>query len=123
MTPKLSNELARELDRNGNRPLSVEDPRTHKLYVIVAEEEFGSKPQPPSHAAPQTDWTEQMNARRFALIDREFAGTLTPAEAEELAGLQQQIDKYLDRVAPLPLEAVRALHGRLLRQSREGSKG
>lgn len=121
MIAKLPEELAQELDRNANRPLSVEDPRTHKLYVIVSAEEYGPAHQSVTYKG--ADWTEQMNARRFALIDKEFAGTLTPAEAEELAGLQQQIDEYLDRVAPLPLEAVRALHDRLLRQSRGGTKG
>jgi hypothetical protein len=123
MTPKLSPELALEMDRNGNRPLSVEDPRTHKLYVIVAEEEFASKPRSPSNGTSQQAWTPEKNARRFALIDKQFDGTLTATEAEELEGLQQEVDEYLDREAPLPLEAVRALHGRLLRQSTEGSKG
>lgn len=35
------------------------------------------------------------NARRFALIEREIAGTLTPAETAELAALQQRADEIV----------------------------
>ena len=119
MIAKLSDELVRELDRNGSRPLSVEDPRSHKLYVIVSADDYRPVSQSSSVTPAKSDWTEKKNARRFALIDKEFAGTLTPAEAEELGTLQREADEYLDRVAPQPLEAARALHERLLRQSQE----
>jgi len=35
--------------------------------------------------------------------------------------LQREMDDFLQRVAPLPLEAVRTLHEQLVRQSRRGS--
>jgi hypothetical protein len=60
------------------------------------------------------EWTEQKNARRCDLIDKEIAGTLDGGEAEELAGLQQEMLRHRRRVAPLPLEAVRRLHQELL---------
>jgi hypothetical protein len=122
MIAKLSDELALELDRNGNRPLSVEDPRTHKLYVIVAEEDFGSNSQPPSHAPSQTAWNSDKNARRFALIDKEIAGTITQAETKELATLQQEMDDYLRRVAPFPIDAMRALHDQLLTRAQQSDQ-
>jgi hypothetical protein len=68
-------------------------------------------------------WTDEKNARRFALIDKEIAGTLTGVESRELANLQQEVDDYLDRVAPLPLDAVRDLHGRLFQQCQEWVQG
>ena len=122
VTAKLSKELAREIERTG-APLSVEDPRTHKLYMIVYADEYESPAQQPESATAQSGWTEVKNARRFALVDKEIAGTLTPAESKELANLQREVDDYLDRVAPLPLDAVRDLHDRLVRQSQERAQG
>jgi hypothetical protein len=56
-----------------------------------------------------TEWTEQLNCRRHDLIDKQIAKTLTPAEAAELADLQQGFDRFLDRVAPLPIDHARRL--------------
>ena len=60
------------------------------------------------------DWTEAKNARRCELIDRKYAGTLTPQEVIELAQLQDEMLRYRQRVAPLPLEDARRLHQQLL---------
>jgi hypothetical protein len=122
MTPKLSKELAREIERTG-APLSVEDPRTHKLYVIVSADEYKEPARQARPTAKRSGWNEAKNARRFALIDKEIAGTITPAETDELANLQREVDDYLDRVAPLPLDAVRDLHDRLVRQAHERAQG
>jgi hypothetical protein len=61
----------------------------------------------------ETRWTEDKNARRCFLIDREIDGTLTPEEAGELEALQRQMRQHLDRVAPLPLEETRRLYNEL----------
>jgi len=53
------------------------------------------------------DWTHQMNYRRHELIDKQIAHTLTSSEAAELAKLQDDFDRFLDRVAPLPLDHAR----------------
>jgi len=121
MIAKLSDELALELDRRGDRPLAVEHPRTHRRYVIVPANDDASGGQAARPSARFEEWTEAKNARRFALIDKEIAGQLTFAEAAELAQLQREMDDFLQRVAPLPLEAVRTLHEQLVRQSRRGS--
>lgn len=59
-------------------------------------------------------WTEEKNQRRCDLIDRKYDGTLSPAEAMELAQLQEEMLRYRQRVAPLPLEGARRLHQDLL---------
>ncbi len=59
-------------------------------------------------------WTEEKNARRCHLIERKYAGTLSAAELIELAELQEQMLRYRQRVAPLPLEDARRLHQELL---------
>lgn len=62
-------------------------------------------------------WTKAKNDRRCDLIDRKYAGGLTPAEALELAQLQEEMLRYRERVAPLPLEDARRLHQQLLEKA------
>jgi hypothetical protein len=72
---------------------------------------------PPPKATNGTTeaWTDAKNNRRCDLIDREFDGpSLTPAEVVELAGLQEEMLRYRQRVAPLPIEDARRLHHELL---------
>ena len=115
MIARLPDDLISELERAGDEPLRVENPRNHKLYVIIAEDRLlnGAKGATPSGS--NGDWTEDRNARRFALIDKQIAGAISTDEAAELQQLQQQIDEYLRRVAPLPVTASRELHEQLRR--------
>jgi hypothetical protein len=82
--------------------------------------ELGGRPiawlVPAAPSAPNGDepWTDEKNQRRCDLIDRKYAGSLTPAEAVELAQLQEQMLRHRQRVAPLPLEDARRLHQELL---------
>src|SRR5436190_1038718 len=69
---------------------------------------------PPTPADDTEEWTSAKNARRFYLIDRQIAGSITEEEAGELATLQAQMGRWLDKVAPLPMEHVRQLHSELL---------
>jgi hypothetical protein len=59
-------------------------------------------------------WTEAKNKRRCELIDKKYAGTLSPVEGTELARLQEEMLRFRDRVAPLPLDDARRLHQELL---------
>lgn len=40
MTPKIPENIRQALHQQQGKPLEVEDEQTHKLYVIVAKEEF-----------------------------------------------------------------------------------
>ena len=71
--------------------------------------------------ADDSPWTEEKNARRCDLIDRKFAGGITPAEALELARLQEQMVRYRQKVAPLPLDDARKLHQELLAKAAAAS--
>lgn len=62
-------------------------------------------------------WTDAKNRRRYELIDREIASTLTPDETVELQQLTQAMRRHRDRVAPLPFNNVRQLHEQLLREA------
>lgn len=66
-------------------------------------------------------WTEEKNKRRCALIDRKYAGTLTPDLARELARLQSLMLYHRQRIAPLPLEDAERLYEKLLAEVRESS--
>jgi hypothetical protein len=64
------------------------------------------------------EWTDAKNDRRFDLIERKVAGTITADEEREFQDLQQQMRDYRDRVAPLPLEETRQLHQKLVELAR-----
>jgi hypothetical protein len=66
-------------------------------------------------------WTEEKNAQRCALIDREIEGTLTPKEAAVLNRLQQDMLRHRRRVAPLPLADARKLHQELLAKAQRSA--
>jgi hypothetical protein len=68
-------------------------------------------------------WTEQKNQRRCELIDRKYESGLGPVEEAELALLQDEMDRHLARVAPLPLGAARALHQQLLDKATRAADG
>jgi hypothetical protein len=59
-------------------------------------------------------WNDEMNRRRFDLIDKEIQGSLTPAESVELAGLTSIMRHHVDSETNLPMKGARALHRKLL---------
>ncbi len=69
---------------------------------------------PPGSENEEEPWIEAKNQRRCDLIDRKYAGGLTPVEARELGRLQAQMLRHRRRVAPLPLEDARRLYKELL---------
>jgi hypothetical protein len=65
---------------------------------------------------------DALNQRRFELIDKEIQGSLTPAEAIELAGLTRSMREHVDMEANLPMTGARTLHERLLQLKSTESK-
>lgn len=81
-------------------------------------------PGPVGHAPlPESEWTEAMNRRRGALLDRKYDHGLDPAEEAELTILQTALYRHIDRVAPLPLDAARDLHQELLQKAARIANG
>ncbi|MCI0681056.1 MAG: hypothetical protein L0Y71_03040 [Gemmataceae bacterium] len=62
----------------------------------------------------EPEWTDAKNARRVELIKKKHADGLSPAEHVELARLQDEMLRFRQKVAPLPLEDARRLHQELL---------
>jgi hypothetical protein len=65
-------------------------------------------------------WSDALNQRRFALIDKEIQGVLTPAESIELAGLTRTMREHVESETNLPMKGARALHQRLLQREAAG---
>ena len=65
-------------------------------------------------------WSDALNQRRFALIDKEIQGALTPAESIELAGLTRIMRDHVDSETNLPMKGARALHQKLLQSEAAG---
>src|SRR5262249_23290505 len=86
----------------------------HIAAVSPYEDGIADFDQPPWPDSEDETWTEAKNQRRCDLIDRKYAGGLTPAETKELARLQAQMLRYSQRVAPLPIEAADRLYKKLL---------
>jgi hypothetical protein len=71
---------------------------------IGAEEESG-------------EWTDEKNRRRCELIERRYDNSLNPVEEAELTVLQDAMHRFIDQVAPLPLDVARNLHQELLQKA------
>jgi hypothetical protein len=75
-------------------------------------------PKPPGAGARQEEeWTKENNRRRGELIDQKYDRGLSPCEEAELALLQDAMHRYVDKLAPLPLDAARSLHQELLQKA------
>ncbi len=72
----------------------------------------------PAVAVLDRPWTAELNDRRCDLIDKDLAGALTADEELELESLTAEMRRYVDRVAPIPIQGVRDLHRQLLEQAR-----
>jgi len=72
--------------------------------------------------AYESDWPAT-NRRRGELIEKEIRKTISPAESEELAGLQAYADYHLDQVAPRPTHVLDELESRVLGTTKASKKG
>ena len=95
--------LGLTIDPNG----SVLELNGHPVACVVP-------PPKSTNGAVVPEWTDAKNARRVELIMKKHADGLSPTEHVELAGLQDEMLRYRQKVAPLPLEDARRLHQELL---------
>jgi hypothetical protein len=59
-------------------------------------------------------WTEEKNARRCELIDKDLQGTINDADRSELELLTRALRLHRRKVTPLPLAGAQQLHRTLL---------
>ncbi len=93
--------------------------RVGKSAVVILSEQFFDQVQPileymasqpdaaPSNGA--TEWNEDKNARRAALINKKHDHELTGAQKKELARLQKEANEFRARMAPVRTEILELL--------------
>ena len=87
---------------NGTSLVDVDDRR---VYLVV---------RPSRDRTATGPWTEEKSRKRFELIDRELDGTISPGDSVELVELDEELDEFVNRIAPLPMEHARAIQTKLL---------
>lgn len=65
------------------------------------------------------NWNPEKNKRRCDLIDKEIDQCITEEERKELNQLQNEMEEYRKKVAPLPLDAVRRTKKELEKLAKE----
>lgn len=71
----------------------------------------------PAPEVPDQEWTPADNELRCDLIDKQIDGVITPDERVLLESLQERLNRYVNKVAPLPLGELRQLHQELLEKA------
>jgi hypothetical protein len=113
VTITLHDSLAQQLEKQaGLRNVSLEQ---WAVEVLLRQSEPAAA-ESNGDAAP---WSDQKNARRCELIDKQIEGTIESAERRELDDLQSQLRRHLDEEAPFDLAAARQIHRQLLAKKRE----
>lgn len=113
-------DAARELPPNANiSELQIATARAMLATYLDSGMEFESAVELIGQAAVERRfvdvvWNDALNQRRFALIDKEIQGLLTPAERIEFAGLTRIMRQHVESETNLPMEGARALHRKLL---------
>jgi hypothetical protein len=103
-------------------PVRVEDPRTHKTYLLIESNQAASWLGP--HVDLSGEWNEERNARRCELVRKKFSAGLSSTEAEELAELQDAAGRFREQFEPMAAATVRALEAELQRlRSKSGGNG
>lgn len=109
MIAQLTPELVREVERAGDQPLPVEDPRTKRVYVLVDTDLYDVVRRSPEPSSDATSWTESKNERRCNLIRKKFSQGINAEEARELNELQDELSAFREQAVPLSYDVVAAL--------------
>jgi hypothetical protein len=87
------------------------------LTAMARSETGGEEAELSSDSTQMFRWTDEQNARRCSLIEKDVRGTIAPAEARELEDLQDRLRRYRRHVAPLPLAQTRQMLEELERKA------
>jgi hypothetical protein len=115
MIPAITPEQRRAIDEHHGQPIFVIDADRSQTFVLLSNADYDRVRNLLDDAnGGSDDWTEEADARRCDLIDKDIAGTITPDEQAELAQLEHQAAKYFDATAAPPMERARQLHRELI---------
>ena len=85
---------------------AIVEVRGRRVYIMVRPAGDG--------AIADEPWSVEKNHRRFELVNKEVDGTINIEEAVELEELNIAMDRWVQHVAPLPMDDVRKLHDTLV---------
>lgn len=71
---------------------------------------FGRMALEHADTSKMSEWTAELNKRRFELIDGDIQGKLSREEQLELAGLTQLMRQHVDSEVNLPFKGAKKLH-------------
>jgi hypothetical protein len=87
------------------------------VTAMPGSKSSGEEAKLPADSMQILGWSDERNARRCALIEKDVRGTIAPEEARELEDLQVQLRHYRRHVAPLPLAQTRQMLEELERKA------
>jgi len=102
-----------ELPEDVDRRLSQKAAETGEDVVQLIHVAVGRFVDEGGCSSTNGDWSEEAEARRRTLIDKDIAGTISAAEQAELGRLDRMANDYFDRIAPPPIAGARRLHDQL----------
>ena len=119
MNPRITQEQRAAIEDRAGEPVYVVDPDHQQTYVLLTSDDYQRVRALLESPTDASSWTDSMNDRRCALIDKDIAKSITVDERVELAVLERQAAAYFDRVAPPPMQGVDQLHQELLSKREE----
>jgi hypothetical protein len=114
MTPSITAEQREAIDLHNGQPVFVVDADRHETFVLLSDHDYERVRSLLENGGDAGAWSDQKDARRCELIDKDIAGTISDEERTELTVLERQANEYYDAVAPPPMEGARQLHQTLL---------
>ncbi len=78
------------------------------LYATILPQFIGDR------GSEGVEWSDELNRRRFELIDKKYHKSISAAEEAELDRLTQVMREQIDTEANLPISGVEELYRRLL---------
>lgn len=114
MTPSITQQLQKALEEQGGKPVHLFDASGNDAVVVMRAIDFQRVQRLLDDDELEIVWTNELDERRQALIDKKYSQSLTEPERMELALLQRQAERHLDQVASPDLAGATAVYQELL---------
>ena len=117
MSPELSPDQRQALDEQQGKPIYVVDRDRQQTFVLLSLGDYQWIRDLLDDVQTDEEWTDEKNARRCHLIDKEIESSFSSEEKIELVKLEWLANRHFDEVAPPPMKNAQQLHQQLLKAS------
>jgi len=114
MTPNITQQLQKALEEHGGKPVHLLDASGNDAIVVMRATDYDRVQRLLNDDELEMEWTDELETRRHALLDKKFADSLTAPERMELALLQRQAERHFDQVASPDVAGATAVYKKLL---------